>query len=207
VLELGRTGILSGASIRQWARPLAALLLVGGVFGPWVDGAAVQELVGAVQPEGWVCLAASSALLFGNLVAQRIAAVVSLQAALVFAARLGSGAVVAGPSHLAWGWVLVLVAAGFALWTTFLKDDADGRGWLSPLAIGLGVVIPADSTLAMAAGAFFFQWMHKRHADKPGTPGHTLWIETHEPICAGLIAGAALLGIVDVLVKVFLLDK
>ena len=30
--------------------------------------------------------------------------------------------------------------------------------------------------------------------------------ESHEPICAGLIAGAALTGIADVLVKVFLFD-
>jgi uncharacterized oligopeptide transporter (OPT) family protein len=207
VLELGRTGILSGASIRKWARPLSALLLAGGVFGPWVDGAAARDLPGALQPEGWVCLAAVTGVLFGNATVQRVSAVLAAQFALVFAVRLGSGSVVAGPSHLAWGWVLALVASGFALWTTFLGDNADGRGWLSPLAVGLGVVIPADSTLAMAAGAFFFQWMHKRHADKPGTPGHTLWIETHEPICAGLIAGAALLGIVDVLVKVFLLDK
>ena len=39
----------------------------------------------------------------------------------------------------------------------------------------------------------------------PGTPGFGLWIETQEPICAGLIAGAALVGITDVLVRVFLL--
>jgi hypothetical protein len=32
-----------------------------------------------------------------------------------------------------------------------------------------------------------------------------LWIDTHDPICAGIIAGAALIGIGDVLVKVFLL--
>ena len=36
--------------------------------------------------------------------------------------------------------------------------------------------------------------------------GHKLWVDTQEPICAGIIAGAALIGIGDVLVKVFLLD-
>jgi hypothetical protein len=32
-----------------------------------------------------------------------------------------------------------------------------------------------------------------------------LWIQTHEPICAGIIAGAALVGIGDILVRVFAL--
>jgi uncharacterized oligopeptide transporter (OPT) family protein len=76
---------------------------------------------------------------------------------------------------------------------------------LSPLAIGLGVVIPPESTLAMFAGAFFFWWMHRRYQKKPESRGHLLWIDTQDPICAGIIAGAALVGIGDVLVKVFLL--
>jgi uncharacterized oligopeptide transporter (OPT) family protein len=76
---------------------------------------------------------------------------------------------------------------------------------LSPLAIGLGVVIPPDSTLAMFAGAGFFWLMRRRYEQRLGTTGHALWIDTQEPICAGLIAGAALVGITDVLVRVFLL--
>jgi hypothetical protein len=57
----------------------------------------------------------------------------------------------------------------------------------------------------MFAGAFFFWYMHKKWGDKKGTPSHERWIGAHEPICAGLIAGAALIGIADILVKVFLL--
>jgi uncharacterized oligopeptide transporter (OPT) family protein len=76
---------------------------------------------------------------------------------------------------------------------------------LSPLAIGLGVVIPPDSTIAMFAGAGFFWLMRRKYEQRPGTTGHTLWIDTQEPICAGMIAGAALIGITDVLVRVFLL--
>jgi len=46
--------------------------------------------------------------------------------------------------------------------------------------------------------------MHRRHAGAPDSAGHRLWVGSHEPICAGLIAGAALVGIADILVKVFL---
>ena len=76
---------------------------------------------------------------------------------------------------------------------------------LSPLAIGLGVLVPPESVLAMFAGAAFFEIMNARYRSKPGSMGFKLWIETHEPICAGLVAGAALVGIGDTLVRVFLL--
>ena len=76
---------------------------------------------------------------------------------------------------------------------------------LSPLAIGLGVVVPPDSTMAMFAGAAFFWLMQRRYGDKKESRGFKLWVDTQEPVCAGIIAGAALVGIGDVLVKVFLL--
>lgn len=75
---------------------------------------------------------------------------------------------------------------------------------ISPLAIGLGVVVPPDSTMAMFAGALFFVLMHRLYRDRKESTGHRLWIDTHEPICAGIIAGAALVGIGDVLIKVLL---
>lgn len=76
---------------------------------------------------------------------------------------------------------------------------------ISPLAIGLGVVVPPESTMAMFAGAFFFWLTNKIYKDRKESMGNKLWIETQEPICAGIIAGAALIGIGDVMVKVFLL--
>lgn len=76
---------------------------------------------------------------------------------------------------------------------------------LSPLAIGLGVLVPPDSVMAMFAGAAFFEIMGMIYKQRPTSTGFKLWIETHEPICAGLVAGAALVGIGDTLIKVFLL--
>lgn len=80
-----------------------------------------------------------------------------------------------------------------------------GRFPLSPLGIGLGVVLPPESTIAMFAGAAFFAIMGTKYRGLPDTTPYKLWIGAHEPICAGLIAGAALVGIADILVKVFLL--
>lgn len=101
--------------------------------------------------------------------------------------------------------ISMVIAAVVGLVMEIWRNLSHGKFPLSPLAIGLGVVVPPDSTIAMAIGAGFFWWMDKVYGKKPETTGHKLWVDTQEPICAGLIAGAALVGIGDVLVKVFLL--
>lgn len=73
---------------------------------------------------------------------------------------------------------------------------------LSSVSIGLGVILPPDACLAMWLGAVVFWWQGRRHP-KAGTKGHRLWVEGAEPICAGLISGAALVGIANALVNAF----
>ncbi len=97
------------------------------------------------------------------------------------------------------------IAAGVGIVFEIVRIASRGRFPLSALAIGLGVVIPPDATFAMFLGALFFWGMRRRHGSRPGSAGHELWVETQEPICAGLITGAALVGIADILVRVFLL--
>ena len=76
---------------------------------------------------------------------------------------------------------------------------------MSALGIGLGVVVPPDSSMAMFAGSLFFWLLQRRYRSRPASAGHKLWVETQDPICAGIVAGAALVGIGGALVKVFLL--
>lgn len=74
---------------------------------------------------------------------------------------------------------------------------------LSSVSIGLGVILPPDACFAMWIGALFFWWQARRHRT-PGTKGYRLWVEGAEPICAGLITGAALVGICNALANVLL---
>jgi uncharacterized oligopeptide transporter (OPT) family protein len=99
----------------------------------------------------------------------------------------------------------MVIAGVVSLVMEIVRIRSKGRFPLSPLAIGLGVVVPPDSTIAMFFGATFFWAMHKVYHARKESLGHRLWIDTHEPICAGIVAGAALIGIGDTLVKVFLL--
>ena len=102
--------------------------------------------------------------------------------------------------------VSAMVAMGVAAVTAVifevLRIRSRGRFPLSSVSIGLGVVLPPESTLAMWIGAFVFWWMGRKATE--GTRKHELWVEGCEPICAGLISGAALIGIGNALVNAFL---
>ena len=100
--------------------------------------------------------------------------------------------------------MVVAAIAGAAMEIARVKTK--GTFPLSAVSIGLGVVIPFDSSLMMFLGALFFHQMQKHNSKKdPASTGHGLWVESQEPIAAGLVAGAALTGIGDQLISVFVL--
>ncbi|MBK8269693.1 MAG: OPT/YSL family transporter [Planctomycetes bacterium] len=66
---------------------------------------------------------------------------------------------------------------------------------LSPIGIGLAFVIPFDASFAMFAGAFAF-WIGAKVWRKPSSWYGSIVQPNHESICSGLIAGAALMGLV-----------
>ena len=100
-----------------------------------------------------------------------------------------------------------LIAMAFAAVAAVLIEGAKlatkGRFPLSAVSVGLGVVLPPEATFAMFVGAFVFWIMGLRHKTA-GSPGHRLWVDGCEPICAGLISGAALTGIGNAIVNVLL---
>ena len=98
--------------------------------------------------------------------------------------------------------VAMAIAAIVALVFEVLRIRSRGRFPLSAVSIGLGVVLPPESTLAMWIGAFVFWWMGRKAV--AGSPQYDLWVEGCEPICAGLISGAALIGIGNALVNAVL---
>lgn len=101
----------------------------------------------------------------------------------------------------------LVVAAVVALAFEIARILTKNKFWLSPVSIGLGVVLPPSATMCMWVGAAFFTLLHWHYEKREGTAGHTLWVRSLEPICAGLIAGSALLGIGDKLIEVFLLPR
>jgi uncharacterized oligopeptide transporter (OPT) family protein len=99
--------------------------------------------------------------------------------------------------------VSMVVAAVAAVLIEAARMATRGRFGLSAVAVGLGVVLPPEATLAMFAGALLF-WLMRRRYREQGTRGHEFWVEGLEPICAGLISGSALMGIGNAVINVLL---
>jgi uncharacterized oligopeptide transporter (OPT) family protein len=99
--------------------------------------------------------------------------------------------------------VAMAVAALSAVAMEVARIVTKGRFPLSAVSVGLGVVLPPESTLAMFVGALIF-WIMKLRNPEPGTKGHEVWVEGMEPICAGLISGSALMGIGNAIVNVLI---
>ena len=98
--------------------------------------------------------------------------------------------------------VAMVIGSIFAIVGEIARIATKNRLPISPVALGLGVVLPPDSMMWMLAGALMFWGMAKMFAKKEESFGHRLWIGTKEPICAGLIAGWSLMGILDILIGI-----
>ena len=94
-----------------------------------------------------------------------------------------------------------LVGALLGIVFEAIKMATRGRFWFSGVAAGLAFVIPFHTCFAMFLGAFFFWICSKRFADI-ASKGHRIFVKNLEPICAGLIAGGALMGILAMVIEV-----
>ncbi|MCC7292618.1 MAG: OPT/YSL family transporter [Phycisphaerales bacterium] len=81
-----------------------------------------------------------------------------------------------------------------------------GRLPVSAVGIGLAFVISFQTCFAMFAGAFFF-WLLGKLLKHPESLPHKLFVENMEPICGGIIAGGALMGIAIKVVETFFLGS
>jgi uncharacterized oligopeptide transporter (OPT) family protein len=98
----------------------------------------------------------------------------------------------------------VVIASIAAMILELTRIVTKNRFPLSPVAIGLAFVIDFRSSLCMFTGALLF-WLLGVGRVKEEHAANNLWVQNHEPICAGIIAGASLMGIADTMVTVFLL--
>lgn len=99
-----------------------------------------------------------------------------------------------------------LVGAVLGIVLEGVRIATHGRFWLSPVGLGLATVIPFYNCLAMFLGSFVF-WCAERLLKKPDTPAHRLLVQNQEPICGGVIAGGALMGIAVILIENFVLPS
>ncbi|MCX6923873.1 MAG: OPT/YSL family transporter [Verrucomicrobia bacterium] len=98
----------------------------------------------------------------------------------------------------------VLIGALLGLAFEGVRLATKGRFWLSGVGIGLATVIPFNTCFAMFLGALFF-WAAERFWSNKESAGNRIIVQNQEPICAGVIAGGALMGIAVILIENFAL--
>jgi len=81
-----------------------------------------------------------------------------------------------------------------------------GRFWISGGGFGLATVIPFHTCLAMFLGSFFF-WLAGRIFNAPESTAIRVIVQNQEPICGGVIASGALMGIAVILLENFVLTR
>jgi len=88
------------------------------------------------------------------------------------------------------------VGVGAVLGIVFeiVRAQTKGRFWLSGLGIGLAFVIPFRTCLAMFLGSFVF-WVIGKFWPRPEQRMNAVYVQNQESICAGVVAGAALMGV------------
>lgn len=99
--------------------------------------------------------------------------------------------------------ISMAIAAVAAFVFEVLRIRTKGRFAISAVSVGLGVILPPEYCFTMWVGALFF-WWKGCSKPAPGTVAHTRWVEGVEPICAGLISGAALMGIGNAVIEALL---
>ncbi len=97
-----------------------------------------------------------------------------------------------------------LIGAILGIVLEAIKTVTKGKFWVSGVGIGLAFVIPFSTCLAMFAGSFFF-WLCEKRFTKEGTWAKRVIVDNVEPICAGIIAGGALTGILVIVLENFVL--
>jgi len=104
------------------------------------------------------------------------------------------------PVSAAWA---MLIAAIIAIVFELLRTSTKGKFPLSAVGIGLGAVLPPESTVMMFTGACIFSFFENKYHKAIGSFGWKLWVDSKEAVCAGLIAGWALLGVGNGIIAAF----
>lgn len=98
----------------------------------------------------------------------------------------------------------VLIGAILGIILDYIRVKTKGKFWLSAVTIGLATVIPFTTCFAMFLGSFIF-WICEKLIKNRSSLRYRVMVENLEPVCAGVIAGGAITGILVVILETFVL--
>lgn len=101
--------------------------------------------------------------------------------------------------------VAVGIGAALGIVIEIANNRCRGKFPVSAMGLGLAFVIQFTDCLAMAAGAGLFWALSRKYASRENNNGKRIFCDNQETLCAGVIAGGSLIGIVLILLENFVL--
>ena len=98
----------------------------------------------------------------------------------------------------------IAVGALIGLVIEILNQRSKGRFPVSGVGLGLAFVLRFSDSLSMAMGALLFWLAGKYFTDKKSL-GFRAFVDNHETVCAGAIAGGSIIGLVLILLETVVL--
>jgi putative OPT family oligopeptide transporter len=100
--------------------------------------------------------------------------------------------------------VAMAIGAALGLAIEIAGQTSRGRFPLSGVAFGLGFVLRYSDALMMMLGALVF-WLVERTSRRAESTAHRIFVDNRETLCAGVIAGGSIAGIVLLLLETMVL--
>lgn len=98
----------------------------------------------------------------------------------------------------------IVVGAVFGVVFEVLNTVTKGRFPISAMGFGLAFVLAFNDCLTMGLGSIFF-WLMAKALKDPKATLHRIFVSNQETLCAGVIAGGALIGILLIILETFVL--
>ena len=85
-----------------------------------------------------------------------------------------------------------------------LAQKTKGKFPLSGVGLGLAFVLRFPDALSMSMGTFFFWYFRRRYRDTSSL-GYRVLVDNQETLCAGIIAGGSIIGMILILFETIVL--
>ena len=102
--------------------------------------------------------------------------------------------------------IAVCVGAITGIILEILNKKTKGRFPISGVGLGLSFVLRFTDSIAMALGAFLFWYFEKKYKN-PESKGFKIFVENKETVCAGVIAGGSIIGIILIILETVVFSK
>lgn len=96
--------------------------------------------------------------------------------------------------------IAVFVGAAVGILCEVLNIRTRGKFPISGVGLGLAFVLRFTDSLSMAIGALFF-WLCRRKLKDPQSTASRIFVDNQETLCAGIIAGGSIIGILLILLE------